>query len=293
MGFCRGTNATENVVNDAYTMCSGMANALPNIHATITATLVVQTSAPSIVLLATTSTWSSIPISSTTSFIPVATTTTLITSSGPSTTSMPSTITGTMTAQGQTAQTSAQNSAVAASSLSTQQVAGIAIGSGAVAILAIGGLLLFGCLRRRKILRDDGESDFGTFQEEHGNSMEAMFSGTGDKNQGHLAPGGTRNGIAAKMPPPIPPPPVMADLNMFSRRSIPTEEIGIAISPDMAQLAEGGFGNGSAGRHPSRLLPDKPALDRPDVVVPQQLTSEPWRPQYYMRHRQGSHRWTR
>jgi hypothetical protein len=275
VGFCQGANATTTVVMDAYNMCFGKANALPNTHATITATLVVQTSAPSIVLVATTSTWSSLP-SSITSVVTVPTTAGLVTANG-SPGSISLSITSNPTTQGQSAQTSA----AAAANLTAPQIAGIAVGSGAVAILAIGGLILFGCLRRRKILRDDGESDFGTFQEEHGNSMEAMFTGPVDKKQGSFAPGGTRNGVAAKVAPPIPPPPVVTDPNMFSRRSIPTEEIGIAISPDMAQTADGGFEDGFGGRHPSRLLPEKPALPKLNVVVPHQSISEPWRPQYH------------
>lgn len=268
MGFCQGVNATTAVVTHAYNMCFGQANALPNTHATITATLVVETSAPSIVLVAPTSEDSSFP-SSITSVTSVPTTTSLMTATGFPTGSIPLGITGTPTAQGETAQSSA-----AAANLTTPQIAGIAVGSGVVAILAIGGLILFGCLRRRRILGDDGESDFGTFQEEQGDSMEAMFRGPVDKKHGVFAPGGTRNGIAAKVAPPIPPPPVMTDPNMFSRRSVPTEEIGIAISPDMAQVADAEF----EGRHPSKLLPEKPAWPKLNVVVPQQTISEPWRP---------------
>lgn len=268
MEFCHGVNATSAVVTEAYNMCFGRANALPNTHATITATLEVQTSAPSIVFVATTSTAGSFP-SSITSVSSIPTTAGLITANGNPTGSISLGITGTPTAQGQTAQSSA-----AAVNLTAPQIAGIAVGSGAVAILAIGSLILFGCLRRRKMLEGDGESDFGTFQEENGNSMEVMFRGPVDKNQGAFAPGGTRNGIAAKVAPPIPPPPVITDPNMFSRRSIPTEEIGIAISPDMAQVADAEF----EGRHPSKLLPEKPALGKLNVVVPQQTISGPWRP---------------
>ena len=267
VGFCQGINATTTVVTEAYNMCYGKANALPNTHATITATLEIQTSAPSIVLVATTSIGSSLP-SSIISVTSVPTTASLVTATGSPTGLISLRITGTPTAQGQVAQSSA-----AAANLTTPQIAGIAVGSGAAAILAIGGLILFGYLRRRKILRDDG-SDFGTFQEEHGNSMEAMFRVPVDKKNGAFAPGGTKNGIAAKVAPPIPPPPIMTDPNMFSRRSIPTEEIGIAISPDMAQEADGGFGE----RQPSRLLPEKPALPKLDVEIPQQTTSGPWRP---------------
>jgi hypothetical protein len=272
VGFCQGVNATTAVVTHAYNMCFGQANALPNTHATITATLVVETSAPSIVLVAPTSEDSSFP-SSITSVTSVPTTTSLMTATGFPTGSISLGITGTPTAQGETAQSSA-----AAANLTTPQIAGIAVGSGVVAILAIGGLILFGCLRRRRILGDDGESDFGTFQEEQGDSMEAMFRGPVDKKHGIFAPGGTRNGIAAKVAPPVPPPPVITVPNMFSRRSIPTEEIGIAISPDMAQEADGVFG----GRHPSRLLPEKPALPKLNVGVPQQQPiSKPWRPHYH------------
>jgi hypothetical protein len=270
VGFCQGVNATTTVVTEAYNMCFGKANALPNTHATITATLEIQTSAPSIVLVATTSIGSSLP-SSIISVTSVPTIASLVTATGSPTGLISLRITGTPTAQGQTAQSS-----VAAANLTTPQIAGIAVGSGAAAILAIGGLILFGYLRRRKILRADRESDFGTFEEEHGNSMEMMFTVPADKKNGAFAPGGTKNGVAAKVAPPIPPPPIMTNPNMFSRRSIPTEEIGIAISPDMAQEADGGFG----GRQPSRLLPEKPALPKLNIEIPQQPISEPWRPPY-------------
>lgn len=270
MGFCQGENATTTVVTNAYNMCYGKPNALPNTHATITATLEVQTSAPSIVFVATTATGSSYP-NSITSVTSVPTAASLVTATGSPMGSISLSITGTPTAQAQTAQSSAT---ATATNLTTPQIAGIATGSGAVALLAIGGLILFGCLRRRKILGDDGESDFGTFQEEHENSMESIFRVPVDKKQRAFAPGGTRNGIAAKVAPPIPPPPVVTDPNMFSRRSIPTEEIGIAISPDMAQVADGDFGR----RQPSKLLPEKPAWPKLNVAVPQQTISEHWRP---------------
>jgi hypothetical protein len=272
VGFCQGNNATTTVVTDAYNMCLGKANALPNTHATITATLVVETSAPSIVLVATTSTWSNLP-SSITSSASVPITDSLMTATWTGTGSISLAVTSTATVQAQSAQTSA-----ASANLTAPQIVGIAVGSGAVAILAIGSLILFGCLRRRKLLKGDGESDFGTFQEEHGNSMEAMFRGPVDKKQGPFAPGGTKNGVAAKVAPPIPPPPVITDPNMFSRRSVPTEEIGIAISPDMAQVADGGFGGGFGGRHPSKLLPEKPIWPKLNAEVPQQSVSKPWRP---------------
>jgi hypothetical protein len=106
VGFCQGANASTDVANKAYNMCSGRTNAMPNTHATITATLVVQSSAPSVVLVATTSTDSSIPsiITSAASVSPTA--------------SIPLGITGTPTAQGQMAQ-----SPTAAASLTTPQIA--------------------------------------------------------------------------------------------------------------------------------------------------------------------------
>lgn len=72
-------------------------------------------------------------------------------------------------------------------------------------------------------------------------------------------PGGTANGIAAKVAPPVPPRIDTGSPNMFARRSIRPDTIGLAISPERNEVTD--------RRHSSKLLPDKPTLT---LKVPQQ-----------------------
>lgn len=64
-------------------------------------------------------------------------------------------------------------------------------------------------------------------------------------------PGGTRNGIAAKVAPPVPPRLDTSIPNLFSRRSIRPDTIGIAISPESKYAIE---------QRERKLLPEKPTL---------------------------------
>jgi len=74
-------------------------------------------------------------------------------------------------------------------------------------------------------------------------------------------PGGTRNGVAAKIPPRVPPRLDTSSPNMFSRRSIRPDTIGLAISPEQAVSTE------KQQRRSSKLLPEKPTLT---LKVPKQ-----------------------
>jgi hypothetical protein len=71
-------------------------------------------------------------------------------------------------------------------------------------------------------------------------------------------PGGTPNGIAAKVAPPVPPRIDTGNPNLFARRSIIPDRIGLEISAEHNEVTE--------RRHSSKLLPDKPVLT---LKVPQ------------------------
>jgi hypothetical protein len=252
--FCQGSDISSNTVKNAYTMCFGKANSLPNTHGTITASLVVQTTLPSVVVAPSASNASSIPTSILTASSPSSTVDDTTTTSSASSSSS---VSGTPTAQG--ASQSTQSTTVS-TALTGPQIAGIAVSCGAVAVVTLTGLLVCACLRRRKRLANDDDSDFGTFQEDNGNSMEAMFRSPVEKKKVAFAPGGTANGLAARVPPQRPPR-LDTDPNLFSRKSLPTEEIGIALSPEITQHSP------DMTRNPSRLLPEKPSLK---MLVPPQ-----------------------
>ncbi len=74
------------------------------------------------------------------------------------------------------------------------------------------------------------------------------------KGPAERKPGGTKNGLAAKVAPPIPPRLDTSSPNMFSRRSIRPDTIGLAISPESHSAME------KKQRRSSKLLPEKPNL---------------------------------
>jgi len=238
-------------------MCDGQPNALPNTHGTITATLIVQTSMPSIVLVAPGPT--STANLSTNSALTASTTSS---SSSSRTISMPTIVTVSSTLS-QTTPATTSYSAMASSeskspvptvNLTKPQIVGItvaAVGGGAI---AIAGLILFLCWKRKRDRTRD--SDMLPFQKDPYNHMlegpryPYGFKGSTERR----GPGGTANGIAAKVPPPIPPRLDTSLPNMFSRRSIRPDTIGLAIGPeDNAPTTE------KPQRH-SKLLPEKPTL---------------------------------
>lgn len=250
IGFCQGDSGKSTVASNAYAMCNGIANALPETHSTITATLILQTSMPSIVLVAppvTTSSSGSSSILHTTSSSIKTTTSTLTTASAVKTTLTTSTVSA-----------EASNASASASpiptSLSKSQIVGItvaAVGGGAV---ALGLVICFACWRRRNHKRTR-ESDLIPFQLDPPahvmNNKRYHYSFRGPTER---KPGGTANGIAARVPPPVPPRLDTSDPFMFSRRSIRPDTIGVAISPDNKASVE------AQQRRSSRLLPEKPTL---------------------------------
>ncbi|KAL2071208.1 hypothetical protein VTL71DRAFT_12443 [Oculimacula yallundae] len=257
IGFCKGNSAKDTVVNGAYAMCSGQPSALPNTHATITATLVLQTSMPSIILVAPTPT----KLSSSSQSSSITTSTTTKASS-----SILATIT---TKPSASSSVSSTTSAVPAASetsspepiLSKNQIVGITVASIGGGAVAVGLLVLFICCRRRKKKRER-ESDLIPFQLESSHVMDTKkYKYKSFKGPTERRPGGTRNGVAAKIPPPIPPRLDTSSPNMFSRRSIRPDTIGLAISPEQPLSTEKQI------RRSSKLLPEKPTLT---LKVPKQ-----------------------
>ena len=242
-------------MDDAYTMCNGQADALPNTHNTITATLILQSSRPSVVLIApslktttttTTTTTSSaykVPTSSlaaiTTPETTVLSTLSIQTATGSSTKASATTISS--------AAEAASKTTSPVSTLTKSQIVGITVASIGGGVLAVGILVLFTCWRRRKRSRD---SDILPFQMD-------PFHSHGSKGPTEMAknckgPGGTAHGVVAKLAPPVPPRIDTGYPRLFARRSIRPDTIGLAISPERNEAV--------SWRHSSKLLPEKPTL---------------------------------
>ena len=238
---------------NAFSMCNGQDNALPNTHGTITATLIVQTSMPSIVLIAPNPTTSSNSTSSGFGGAGITSPSTSV----PSTLSL-QTATGSPTKTAATSTRSTQVASETASitpALTKPQIVGISVASVGGGALAVGSLILFACWRRRK--RAARDSDMLPFQLDPSNGTKYSYGFRGPTERKHLGPGGTPHGVAAKVPPRVPPRLETSTPNMFSRRSIRPDTIGLAISPE-TNMAE--------RRHSSKLLPEKPTLT---LKVPQ------------------------
>lgn len=259
-------------------MCNGQENALPNTHATIVATLVFQSSQPSIVLVspATTSVEStSTPIISSTPTTSTQPTSTLNSSSSSDSTSSAASSSSVITTAAGSATlfptaslplpvTSATASATSsATKLTKPQIVGVAVASVGVGAAALGLILLFACFKRRKAKRDR-DSDLLPFQSDPSNfvknanyakstkSSKSKFGFSPFRPAGRrdLGPGATSNGVAAKIPPRVPPRLDTQSPHMFSRRSLRPDTIGIAISPE----------NQVQRQRTSKLLPEKPSL---------------------------------
>ncbi|KAI9054386.1 hypothetical protein LZ554_001548 [Drepanopeziza brunnea f. sp. 'monogermtubi'] len=138
--------------------------------------------------------------------------------------------------------------------LTKDQIVGIIVASILGGAVVVGLLVLLICCRRRQKKRSR-ESDLIPFQLEPNHVMETKkhkyksFKGPTER-----IPGGTRDGIAAKIPPRIPPRVDASSPNMFSRRSVRPDTIGLAVSPDQNVSVE------KQQRRPSKLLPEKPTL---------------------------------
>ncbi|KAK0102336.1 hypothetical protein ONS95_005959 [Cadophora gregata] len=256
IGFCQGSSAKDSVVNGAYGMCTGQKSALPNTHATITATLILQTSMPSIVLVAPAPSISS--VSGQSSSVIASTTTNASSSPLATATSRPS---PSSSASSTVSSVPAASETVSPEPILTKnQIVGITVASIGGGVVAVGLLILFICCRRRK--KRARESDLIPFQLEPNHVMnQKKYKYKSFKGPTERKPGGTKNGVAAKVPPRVPPRLDTSSPNMFSRRSIRPDTIGLAISPEQAISTE------KQQRRSSKLLPEKPILT---LKVPKQ-----------------------
>ncbi|CZT12835.1 uncharacterized protein RAG0_16516 [Rhynchosporium agropyri] len=258
IGFCKGNSAKYTVVNGAYGMCSGQPSALPNTHATITATLILQTSMPSVVLVAPAPTKSSISRQSSSAV--ASTTSQALSSTFATITSRPSSVTTiTSTASSVPA---ASDTASPEPVLSKKAIVGITVASIGGSAVAVGLLILFICCRGRKKTKKERESELIPFQLQSDHVMDQKkYKYKSFKGSTERRPGGTRNGVAARIAPKVPPRLDTSSPNMFSRRSIKPDTIGLAISPDHP------FSTEKQQRRSSKLLPEKPTLT---LKVPKQ-----------------------
>jgi hypothetical protein len=228
-------------------MCEGQTSALPNTHGTITATLILETSMPSIVLVA--------PVATVTSMQSSASISDLKSSGLGLTTT--STVTGSPSKNNQASSTglvpAASETRDPTPTLTKPQIVGITVASVGGGCVALGVLLIFICLRRRK-QRRMRESDMLPFQlDPPAHLMDKNKYKPSFKGPAHGMPGGTINGIAGRVAPPVPPRIDTSSPNMFSRRSIRPDTIGLAISPETNPSVD-------KQRRSSKLLPDKPTL---------------------------------
>jgi hypothetical protein len=265
----------DEVATDAFEMCSGQANALPNTHKTITATVILQTSMPSIVVFPSSSTKSS-----SSALITTISSTSLVSSTTIQTRLSSSTAPQSRTsATGAPTATAAADQTPVAKSLTKSQVEAItasAIG-GAAFLFAL--IVLFTCLRRRRRRARDSDmlpfqSDpegpkFGfrtplEIQKEISSNKKGRwkkFPRREPSDSGFRTPMEIRREISMHgnrgpkpwgWSPPVPPRLETSDPYMFARSSIKADTIGLAISPERNPLME--------DVRSSKLLPEKPAL---------------------------------
>jgi hypothetical protein len=288
------TGAIDAVVLDAYAMCNGQDNALPNTHATIVATLIEQSSMPSIFLVS--------PATTTAAQSPTFSTSTQPTSTSISSTSSTSTSSSTISTSASTSASSSSDLITASGSptlfptasqplpvtsatatptptptLTKPQIVGVTVASVGVGALGLGLILLFACWKRRKA-RKDRDSDLLPFQSDPSNfvnysnyakstkSSKSKFGFSPFRPAGRreIGPGATSNGVAAKIPPRVPPRLDTQSPNMFSRKSIKPDTIGIAISPENQVQRQ--------RQRTSKLLPEKPTLR---LQTPPRATNNP------------------
>ncbi|CAG8971911.1 hypothetical protein HYALB_00007827 [Hymenoscyphus albidus] len=256
-GLCTEEEARDSVVSSAFGMCSGQVNAISNTHTVIYVTLEIQSSSvrigsPTTVASTTESETPSSTFATSTrpSSASVSSTSSSMSSASSSSSILSATSTQTGGRQSQTpAPTREPN-------LTNAQIVGItvaAIGGGA---LMLGIIVIMACVKRRRV-RQNRDSDDFSFQVDPKKYPQSIISRKSRKSMRRLpvfGPGGTSNGIAARVAPPIPPRIDTMSPNMFSRRSIqPDQVIGLAISPERNIPA------GMQSRE-SKLLPPRPTL---------------------------------
>ncbi|OBT72492.1 hypothetical protein VF21_08685 [Pseudogymnoascus sp. 05NY08] len=227
-------------------MCSGKANALPNTHAVLRATIFVDT-VPSTTATTTTSHSSSKTSSTSSATVDSSTTsttaesTTLIPSTTPQTTS-DSTPTSESTVADPTVPAAAENSSsatpVAGTQLSSPQLAGIVVASVGAAVLAIVAIAVAACLRRRRRRSRERDSDTYSlpFQNDPTKGEKYYQNGLGN---GPAGPPGSQKIAPARFPLEYGDPGI----------TLPTDQIGMAVSPEVKQYIL-----------PTNELPGKPKL---------------------------------
>ena len=260
---CIALTCTNETVRDAgaYQVCAGIQNALPNTHATITATMVAATSAPGDLFDTGAQTTSSqIPLSIVPSSGSISATG-LVAATGtppsqPSPTNASSIVTSTV-APSQTSHAAATTSSTPGTTgaLTTPQIAGIAVAGVASASVAFGIMLFLYCLRRRRALKQQMEQLPFEIEKapQKGNSdpppPPPKDGETSNDNPGTAVP---KVDQAPKVPPKD-----GAKRRSFWRRTIKPDDIGVAVSPETAHQASPK--SIASYRTTSRLLPDKPA----------------------------------
>ncbi|OAF55076.1 hypothetical protein VC83_08705 [Pseudogymnoascus destructans] len=244
VGFCVGDTSSSSASKKAYNMCGGKANALPNTHAVLRATIIVDTVAST--TAATTSSSSSKPASTSSATADSSTTsttadsTTLVSSMTSQTTSdYPSTSESAVASP--TAPASAQDSSasrVAGTQLSSPQLAGIVVASVGAAVLAIVAIVVAACLRRRRRRSRERDSDTNSlpFQNDPSKGEKYYQNGLGN---GPAGPPGLKK---------TPPPRFPLDYG-DPGITLPTDQIGMAVSPEVKQYIL-----------PTNGLPEKPKL---------------------------------
>ncbi|KAJ8124363.1 hypothetical protein O1611_g9277 [Lasiodiplodia mahajangana] len=268
----------EQDVNDAAParvlhMCSGQKSALPNTHATLTATLVIPASGAPI----TTSSRTTLRTSTTTPSLTTTSSSSVLTSSSISsfpvstTTSTPASTTASTTASTSTPSTTSEPSTTAR--LAPAQIAGISVGVvGAIAV-ATGAILLARCMRRRRY--PDVESEKGFFEN---NNSTASFDPSSSRGSRvfHISPPVLRTSKYRPDFGPRPPPPATQAVQPerpIQSANMDRNTIGLAISrprsliPQRLSLKLHSPAMSSPRpvevpleRKPSKLLPPRPAL---------------------------------
>ncbi|KAG9232480.1 hypothetical protein BJ875DRAFT_497429 [Amylocarpus encephaloides] len=270
IGVCSPADSTDQISFAANVMCSDKTSALPNTHTVLLATLQfgptsVGIKPPSTIPATPTSTSTSSSSSSTSStFTTLTRSASSSISSSPIPTTMNATpvapVLSTSTQPGRRESSTATPVAPApvsedATNLTKAQIAGIAAAAIGGCALTLGLILIFGCIRRRRQrrYRDSDQLPFQMPPKDYPQLRnESQY---GNFQQPIIGPGGSSNGVARKIAPPVPARLDTGAPSMFSRRSIqPDQVIGIAISP------ERGTPISTGGRGESKLLPPKPAL---------------------------------
>lgn len=266
---CIALSCTNETARDAgaYQVCAGIQNALPNTHATITATMVAVTSAPGDLFDTGAQTTSSqIPSSIVPSSGSISATALVVatgTPSGQPSPTNPSSVVGSTLAPSQTSHAAATTSSVSpvtTGALTTPQIAGIAVAGVASASVAFGVMLFLYCLRRRRALKQQMEQLPFEIEKAppkaNNNSSDPPPPPPKDGETSKDNPGTPTPNVKFDQAPKVPPKDG-GKRRSFWRRTIKPDDIGVAVSPETAHQASPK--SIASYRTTSRLLPDKPA----------------------------------